>query len=541
MSLGSLVIRGARVVPLDQSPDLRAGSRAAAAPPAARRRAGTAEPVDLVIRDGVIVSRRPAGRAGRPAAADEAGLPVLDVDGAWVVPGLWDAHVHVGQWLRREAWHDVTGSPDAAAVCARVREVVGSLAPDDDRFLMFFGSRSSTWPRPAAVADLDAVSGRHPVVVVAGDVHNGWLNSAALAALGVPPRPDPIAEGPWFAVLPRLTALPQVTPSADDERRALQRLAALGLTGLVDLEWADTLSDWPRRVRAGADALRVRAGFYEPQLEEILHAGLRSGDQVPGGEGLVTLGPLKIISDGSLGTRTAWCDEPYAGLVDDQGRPSPPDHGSPNLSGAELRELLARATAADLDVAVHAIGDAANHQALSAFEATGARGGIEHAQLLRRDDIPLFARLGVVASVQPLHLIDDRDATERLWPGRADRVFPFRSLLDAGATVHFGSDAPVSPVDPWGAMAAAVHRSGDERPAWHPEQQVSPAEALSCSVDGRRLTPGSSGDAVVLGGDPLAPAGSAAAAAAGLRGMEVLATVCAGRITFERARADGSP
>ena len=212
------------------------------------------------------------------------------------------------------------------------------------------------------------------------------------------------------------------------------------------------------------------------------------------------MGPLKIISDGSLNTRTAWCCDPYA----DADRLEHPA-GLPNQSGAELRALLGRATAAGLEVATHAIGDAAVADALPAYAETGATGSIEHAQLVHREDARRMAELGLRASVQPAHLLDDRDLTERIWPGRADRCFAFRWMLDDGVELALGSDAPVSPLDPWLAIAAAVHRSADDRDPWHAEQALTPAEAFAASVDGQpTVGAGSRGDLVLLDGDPLA-------------------------------------
>ena len=159
-------------------------------------------------------------------------------------------------------------------------------------------------------------------------------------------------------------------------------------------------------------------------------------------------------------------------------------------------------------------------EALDAFEETGARGGIEHVQLTTRDDVRRLAALGVRASVQPAHLLDDRDVTERLWPGRAERCFPLRWMVDAGVDVVLGSDAPVSPLDPWLAVAAAVHRSADEREPWHPEQAITAREALAASTDGwGTVAVGHPADLVLLDADPLAGDSDRehARAAAGLR------------------------
>jgi predicted amidohydrolase YtcJ len=172
---------------------------------------------------------------------------------------------------------------------------------------------------------------------------------------------------------------------------------------------------------------------------------------------------------------------------------------------------------------------------LDAFAVTGASGSVEHAQLLRHVDVPRFASHGVTASMQPHHLVADRDPAGVLWADRTDRLYLARSILDAGGKLALGSDAPVSPPDPWLAIATAVHRSGDGRPGWHPEQSLTPREALAASVDGQRVVPGARGDLVVLGADPVAEDADPATTAARLRAMGVRATVCAGRVTHRES------
>ncbi|NHB85403.1 amidohydrolase family protein [Tessaracoccus sp. HDW20] len=203
---------------------------------------------------------------------------------------------------------------------------------------------------------------------------------------------------------------------------------------------------------------------------------------------------------------------------------------APNLPAERLHALLRRAASAGLDAAVHAIGDRAATLALDAFEATGAHGSVEHAQLLSHADVPRFAALRVTASMQPAHLPDDRDLTDLVWGDRAERAFMARSLLDAGATLALGSDAPVARPDPWLAMAAAVWRSSDDRPGWHQEQAITAREALSASTDGQRLRVGARGDVVVVESDPLQP-GPADEVAGRLRTMRVRSTICGGRLT----------
>ncbi|MDN5571235.1 MAG: amidohydrolase family protein [Propionibacteriaceae bacterium] len=503
---GDLLVRDARLVPLGTTGE---GTDAWADAPAGV--------VDVRIRDGVVAEIGP-GLSRRGEAE-------LAASGRWVTPGWWDAHVHAEQWVRSTTWLPMAGVVSAADACGRVagalaRRADAVDAPGPRRPLIGFGHRMAPWPAAPTVADLDAATGATPVVLIAGDVHSGWLNSAALAELGLPPRRDVLAEDEWFTLFARLGELPGADPTPADWASACARLAAAGITGIVDFELTDAWRAWPVRVASGLDAVRVRPAVYPHQLDAVIAAGLRTGDPL-GSSGLVRLGPLKVIADGSMGTRTAWCCEPYAASPLDA---APAWCGAPNVAETDLVALLSRAHAAGLSAAVHAIGDRANQTALTAFAATRARGSIEHAQLVQREDIPRFAALNVTASVQPLHLVDDRDAAEAVWPDRTDRLYPFRSLLDAGARLRLGSDAPVSPPDPAAAMAAAVRRSGDERPAWHSEQALTWGEALAASVDGVRIAPGAPGDLVVLAG-PWPPADDRS-------DPVVAATVCAGRVTW---------
>ena len=484
------------------------------------------DPVDLRIADGRLTEIA-HGLVPGP------GEPVIDAAGRWAIPGLWDAHVHFRQWAHNR-WTgtrsrlDVGAARSAAEAADLVRRYASGLAESDSP-IFGYGYRSAVWPTAPTVAELDAAGGLHPVLLTSGDAHNGWLNSAAFALLGTEPSPGALAENAWFALMPAITEL--AGRLIDDEaalEQAVAHAAARGIVGITDFEFADGFLDWPERYARGTDRLRVRAAVYPDGLEAVIAAGLRTGDPLPGTGGLATMGPLKIISDGSLNTRTALCYERYVDAPPDSPHPA----GRANFSVDELTELLTRAHAHGLEVAVHAIGDAAVTVALDAFAATGARGGIEHAQLVRREDVRRMAELGLRASVQPAHLWDDRDVTQQCWPDRSNRCFPFRSLIDAGVTLALGSDAPVSPLDPWLAMAAAVHRSADDREPWNPAEAISARQALAASTDGQTLKPGGRGDVVLLDGDPLRPVGDDRAVAAHLRGIGVAATFVAGRPTY---------
>lgn len=497
--MSGFLLRGARIVDL--------GPGAGQGP----------DPWDVRVRDERVVE---VGRGlDRPA-----GVPAYDARGRWLIPGLWDQHVHLGQWALTATRLDLAAARSVAdaqaTVAARLR-----AGPDHDRqeWVVGWGHRSVPWDPQPTVAALDAVAGPRPVALISGDGHHAWLSTAALDALGLPRRDGVVSESEWFAAYPRLAEVGP--PSSGAVVEAQRAAAARGVVGVVDLEFGMTLADWAARPPG---PLRVRASTYPETLAETLAAGLRTGDPVPGASSLTSMGPLKIISDGSLNTRTAWCCEPYA---DD------PGSGAPNYSPAELRDLMRRATAGGLEVATHAIGDRAVAEVLAAYADTGARGSLEHAQLVRREDLPLLARLGLRASVQPAHLVDDRDVTDRCWGDRADRAYMFRSMLDAGVELVLGSDAPVAPLDPWLAMASAVHRSGDDRPAWQPQESLTAEQALAASVDGRGpVRAGLPADLALLEADPFG-AGTAEEQASRLRSMTVAATWVAGALVHDSGLA----
>ena len=475
--------------------------------------------VDVLVEDGTVSA---VARDLAPGAAE-----VVDLDGRWLGPGLWDAHVHMEQWALVRSRLDLGAATSAREVAALVGERLRTDPPADGEPLVGHGFRDGLWPDAPEAALLDAVAGPVPVVLVSADLHAAWLDTAALAryapghAAGADRPAGLLREGDAFAVS---RAVSQVDDAVLDARvhEAAAAAASRGVVGVVDLEMTFSLDRWARRVAAGTDQLRVRCGVYPHDLEHAVARGLRTGDVVEGTRGLVEVGPAKVITDGSLGTRTAWCHDPYAGT--DGG---PDERGLAIHGRDELQALVARAWSAGLVPAVHAIGDAAATEVLDVLEAVGARGAsMEHAQLLSPADVPRFARLGVVASVQPEHAMDDRDLADRYWAGRTDRAFVLDALAASGATLRFGSDAPVAALDPWVAMSAAVSRSRDGREPWHPEQRITPAVAWTASTGGRlAAAAGDVADLVVTEHDPLSADGDA------LRTMPVAATLVAGRFT----------
>ncbi|QFG67844.1 amidohydrolase [Ornithinimicrobium pratense] len=486
------------------------------------------EPVDVLVRDGAII----AVGEGVRERVEALGIPVLDGKGRHAVPGLWDMHVHMVQWGLSRTRLDTSGTSGPQEVLGLVAARLAGGLDTPTGMLVGYGHRTGSWDERPTVAALDAVTGEVPVALIAGDAHHGWLNTAALRLVGGPMVTGVVSEGAWFPLYDRLQRLQGAAQEAEfGVAQAVAAAHARGIVGIVDLEFGQPWLQWRARTAGETPPLRARTAVYPEGLDAVIAAGVRTGDPIRATDGLVTMGPLKVITDGSLNTRTAWCCQPYADAAE-------PDlaHGAPNLPADELVELLQRAHDAGLEAALHAIGDAAVSTVLDAFTATGAGGSVEHAQLVDLTDLQRWSRLPVRASVQPAHLLDDRTVTEQCWPERTHRTFVLRGFLDAGIELAFGSDAPVSPLDPWLAMAAAVHRGAEGEESWHPEQQISPREALAASVDGRRIRAGAPGDLVLLDIDPLGadgPQSTSAEQAARLRKMTVSATVLDGQVVHE--------
>lgn len=446
--------------------------------------------------------------------APEVSGDTIDLEGRWVLPGLWDHHVHFNQLALAARRIDVSAASSAAEAARTMADRAPSMKLSAGHPLVGHGFRDGLWADTPTIEMLDAAVGDVPALLISGDLHCAWLNSAALALFGFAGHPTGVLrEDPCFALMERLQVIPDATL---DEWvvDAATLAAARGVVGAVDMEMGPNIQSWQRRATAGFDTMRIQASIYTSHLDEAMSAGLGTGTSL-GGSSLVTVGPFKILIDGSLNTRTAYCVDEYLETH---------DHGLLTVSPDELIPLMRKAVAAGIEPAVHAIGDEANRLVLDAFETVGCRGRVEHAQLLRTEDIPRFGALGVAASVQPEHAMDDRDIAERHWAGRTDRAFVLRSLLDTGAKLLLGSDAPVAPLDPWVTMSAAVSRSRDGREPWHPEQRISVAEAVAASTNST-VQVGQPADLIAVESDPFEASGDV------LRTMSVALTLLAGEVT----------
>jgi hypothetical protein len=460
----------------------------------------------------------------------------VNLGGRCVLPGFSDAHVHFPTWAlaQREVRLEGTRSLDEAL--ALVKEAAGSVV--SGRWLRGRGWRSGDWSpevEPTRQA-LDAVTGDTPTALMARDYHSLWLNSAGLAqvdgALEVEGGVVEVDEnGAPTGVLREESAWhfrDRYLLASDDEfveamRHGLKIAAARGVTAVHDKDgWLGAPRLWQRLAEVDSLTLRVWQSLPHEHVDRLQELGFRSGI----GDDLLRIGYLKVFMDGTLGSRTAR-------LLDGS--------GVQITSREELASIVRKGARAGWPVAVHAIGDLANREALDAFEETrdeweplGLRPRIEHAQLLAEEDIARFGELGVAASVQFSHAPSDRDIAERTWAGWTDRAYAYRSLLDSGAVLANGSDAPIEELDPLSGIRAGVLRTLDEREAWHPEQAVTIEQALEATIvapawlarDERRrgkLLPGYLADLVVLDRDPLAIAPEE------LPEIQVVATMLGGR------------
>jgi predicted amidohydrolase YtcJ len=462
----------------------------------------------------------------------------VDLGGRCVVPGFADAHVHFPTWAvsRGEVRLEDTRSLEEAV--ARVRDALGSVRSGG--WLRGRGWRSGDWApavEPTREA-LDAVTGDVPAALLARDSHSLWLNSAALARAngdlevdgGVVERYD---SGEPTGVLREEAAwrFRDLHVAIDDEeyidamRVGLRVAASRGVTSVHDKDgWLGANRMFQRLHADGGLNLRVWQSLPADKLDEIGLLGLRPRL----GDDWFRLGYLKCFMDGTLGSQTAR-------LLDGS--------GVEITSRDELAEIVRAAARVGWPVAVHAIGDRANRDALDAFAETrdewalrGLRPRIEHAQCLDAADVSRFAALGVAASVQFSHAPSDRDLASRLWADRLDGAYAYRSLSDAGAVVANGSDAPIEELDPLAGIRAGVLRTLDERPAWRPEQAVTVEEALHATClapawlagDERRrgkLLPGFLADLVVLDRDLVTCEPEE------LADLQVVATMAGGRWT----------
>ena len=422
------------------------------------------------------------------------GGQVIDLNRRTVVPGLIDAHLHFLSYGLSLREIDLIGVPALAAAQARVADRAAQTPAGS--WLTGRGWDQVFWEGQHFPNrhDLDTVTPQHPAFLRRKCGHAGWANSQALALAGInasTPDPDggaierdPATGEPTGILLERamdlvarLLSLPSEADATAAVRVAMHRAHQLGITGVHNMEAAPALRAFEALRRAGELKLRVVQQIPEVDLDAAIQLGIESGF----GDEWIRFGAVKIFADGSLGARSALMVEPYEG--------EPANVGIAVSTAEHLRSQVEKAARAGLAVHIHAIGDQANRNVLDAIEATRQAGiglhlrhRIEHAQVLHPADLPRFAALGVIASMQPIHCTQDIVLADAHWGSRCRLAYAWSSLLASGAMVAFGSDAPVETPDVMqGIYAAVTRRRADGYPGpegWVPEECVSVEEAV---------------------------------------------------------------
>jgi hypothetical protein len=509
--------------------------------------AGT--PEDILLTNATIHTMDPSLRSAKAVAirhgrflivGDEQGAraalggspTTFDLGGRCVLPGLTDAHLHF-KWYAESLRSVPAETPTMEEAVARVRAAAERSAPGE--WITGYGWNHNVWGNGSLpdARPLDAAAPANPVALMAKSGHALWVSSLALKAAGIrldtsDPEGGKIAHGKdgmpsgvllekamelVHAVIPPQSARGLADMMVDAQTEAHRR----GLTGFHDFDNTLAFKALQEMERRGALALRIVKGIPRERLDGAISLGIRTGF---GGD-MLRLGSLKLFADGALGPQTAWMIAPYEGTW---------STGIPTMTEEELFTDISRANAAGISCAVHAIGDAACHAVLDAYERAGAgvpgtargspgavgptlRNRIEHAQLLHPDDLDRFARLGVIASMQPLHATSDMLIAERHWGRRCATAYAWKTLLERGAALAFGSDCPVEICDPLAGIHAAVtRRRSDGTPGpegWRPELRLSveqavaayttgPAFAAGREADLGSITPGKCADLTIL-------------------------------------------
>ncbi len=480
----------------------------------------------------------------------------IQADGALVMPGFTDGHTHFIDGGFQLASVDLRSAATPKEFVLRLKQYARMLKPGD--WITGGDWDHTLWPgQPLPRHEwIDSVTPDNPVFLSRVDGHEALANALALRAAGIS-KTTPAPPGGEILRDPKtgeaigifkdraLDLIGRVVPAPSPEQRdsalarALAAATSLGVTATAHMSasWAD-LASYRRLERAGR--LTIRAALYLPldSWRDVADTVARSGR----GDDWVKIGGVKGYMDGSAGSRTAYFFEPYSDSAGYYGLLQHPE--------GDMRRWIGGADSAGLQVAVHAIGDRANAVLLSIFDSVTRSHGprdrrfrIEHAQHLRREDIASFGRLGVIASMQPYHAIDDgRWVERRIGPARIKTTYAFRSLLDSGARLAFGSDWTVAPLDPiLGVYAAVTRRTLDGRnpDGWVAEQKISVGEALRAYTAGNAyatfddvtrgtLAPGQAADVVVLAGNPFTlPPDS-------LDRARVRYTIVGGKVVYQR-------
>ena len=426
---------------------------------------------------------------GMGQASDCGDVETLDLGGRLVLPGLTDAHVHFFWYARTLANVNLAG----AATMERALSLLSVAVKGKSRGEWVVGDsyNHNLWGlgRELNRHDLDAIAPDNPVVVTSKCGHTVWANSLAVAQAGVdrntmdPPgarierdaSDEPTGlfrEGAMGLIY---SAVPPLDRARAKEllREAMRRAHAMGLTGVHNCEGSDALSLLAELDREEELTLRVLQHYSEDNVEAALRMGINSGF----GGGHLRMGGLKLFIDGALGVQTALMEEVFCGTE---------NAGIQTMPQEKLSELIHHAARHGIASVVHAIGDKANRLVLDVLESASTidprlRHRVEHAQLLSEADVARFARLGVTASMQPVHLLGDMDLVDQYWGKRGRLAYAFGSVLRSGGRLAFGSDCPVETMDPILGIHAAASRqrtNGHPSGGFYPDERITVSEAV---------------------------------------------------------------
>ncbi len=448
----------------------------------------------LAIRDGKILA---CGNDELLREFDGPDIEVVDLGGRCVIPGLVDSHVHFRGFSLARRRVDL----DNAASRDEVLQRIAAYAGDPKNVARSGWLRGRGWSQDSwldkrfpTARDLDQVVGRKPAFMIHKSGHAAWVNGSALRLAGItaetpdPPsgeiqrddqgRPTGILFEDAMELVGSLIADPPLEEVVEAMRDAQAYCWEVGLTGIHDFDGRSSFLALQQLHAHEELNLRVVKNIPVARLPHAVGVGLRSGF----GDEWLRIGGIKIFADGALGPRTASMVEPYEN--------DPGNYGIVVTDKEEMMAAASEASANGLSVTIHAIGDRANHDVLDVYEAvrrqeaagSHLRHRIEHVQLLHPDDLHRLAELDVIASMQPLHATSDFEMADAYWGERARYAYAIRTMLDSGATVVFGSDAPIEIIDPLpGIHAAVTRRRSDGRPGpqgWYPDQRLTIEEAI---------------------------------------------------------------
>ncbi len=416
----------------------------------------------------------------------------LDLHNQTIIPGLTDSHIHLEEYALSLTRINCD-APTKAECLQTVKEKVQQEPPG--KWILGHGWDHNIWGSDLPlIEDLDKVAPANPAYLTGKSMHIAWVNHRALELAGIDANtkdpsggriernlhgePTGMLTDTAVLLVEKVIPLPAIEGCIAPFTVAIQNLNNVGITSVHEFDEVHGIRVLQQLHSEKKLNLRIFKGIPRTFLDEAMAEGWQTGK----GDDWLRIGPLKLFSDGALGSRTAWMLEPYDGY--------PEDRGLSLISHEELTQIGKKVLSAGISLAVHAIGDQAIRTVIDSFEQLRkfentqnlhpATLRIEHLQLINPVDIPRLAKTGIVASMQPIHATSDASMADRLWGERVKSAYAWKSILDAGAMLIFGSDCPVENPNPfWGIHAAVTRESRDSSShPWHPEQAIDFMQAL---------------------------------------------------------------